>query len=206
MTELRGSELLFVDACPRGPRSRTLALAKAFLARLSQHLPDLRIRRHTLTEMNLQPSEAAWLIRKDTLCDRRDWTDERFEAALAFRRADAVVIAAPYWDLSFPAILKTWVENIWVRNLTFVYQEDQAIGLACGKAAVYITTSGSFLAGHDWGTAYIRDVMTTLGIPVFESLAAEGLDLLSSDPERILAGAMDEVGKAADRMAGLLQH
>ena len=156
--------------------------------------------------MNLQPSDAAWLIRKDALCDRQDWTDERFEAALAFRRADAGVIAAPYWGLSFPAILKTWVENIWVRNLTFVYQEDQAIGLACGKAAVYITTSGSFLAGHDWGTIYIRDVVTTLGIPVFESLAAEGLDLLSSDPERILAGAMDEAGKAADRMAELLQH
>ena len=201
MTSGQMKTLLYVDACPRGDQSRTRMLAEAALARIGTALPALTIVTHRLTGMKLRPSDAAWLARKDALCDRLDWTDDRLRPAVEFQCADAVLIAAPNWDLSFPAVLKTWVENIWVRNLTFVYRDDQPVGLARGKAALYITTSGSYLAGHDWGTGYIRDVMTTLGIPAFDAVSAEGLDLASSNPEEILSGARAQAEAKASWMA-----
>ncbi len=197
--------LLFVNACPRGEASRTLMLARALLQKVEESVPGLRVVEHDLVSMGLKPSDAAWLAEKDALCDRLDWTHERLRAAVEFQRAEAVLVAAPYWDLSFPAVLKVWVENIWVRNLTFVYQDDRPVGLARGKAAVYVTTSGAFLAGHDWGRSYIQDVMHTLGIGAFRSVCAEGLDLDRSDPRAILDAAKRDAEACADWLAVMLR-
>ena len=197
-------ELLFVDACPRGEDSRTLALSRHLLDRLTRALPDLRVTTHCLREMGLRDVNAEHLAEKEALCDRQVWDAPLTRTGADFRRADAVLIAAPYWDLSFPSVLKTWVENIWVRNLTFVYRDDKPVGLARGRAAVYVTTSGSYMEGHDWGALYIEDVMKTLGIPEFLALRAEALDLDSSDPEAILAEARVRAGKAAAWLRGRL--
>ena len=40
-----------------------------------------------------------------------------FDLASQFQQADEIVIAAPYWDLSFPAILKLYLENIYVTGV-----------------------------------------------------------------------------------------
>ena len=191
-------ELLFVNACPRGKYSRTLDLAEHLLQHLRENLPDLTVTRHDLPTMRLQSVSAHRLKRKEALCDKRDWNDPLTAIGADFQRADAVIIAAPYWDLSFPSILKTWVENIWVRNLTFFYRDDKPVGLAKGKAAIYVTTAGSYTANHDWGTLYIEDVMKTLGIPTFRAVKAEALDLDSSDPEAILTIARTDAESAAD--------
>ncbi len=194
-------ELLFVDACPRGAESRTLALAERLTARLRERIPSLRVTEHRLRERKPAGVDAARLREKEALCDARVWDHPLTRTGADFQRADAVVIAAPYWDLSFPSVLKTWVENIWVRNLTFVYRDDRPVGLARGKAAVYVTTAGSFTGGHDWGTLYIEDVMKTLGIPAFRAVKAEGLDLEAACPEAILARAGREAESAADWLA-----
>ena len=190
-------ELLFVDACPRGPESRTRMLAEHLLRKLREPLPGLRVTTHCLREMKLKDISAERLARKEALCDLRIWDDPLTRTGADFQRADAVLIAAPYWDLSFPSVLKTWVENVWVRNLTFFYREDRPVGLARGKAAVYVTTAGSWLRGHDWGTLYMEDVMKTLGIPDFRTVAAEGLDLEGNDPEAILQKALIQADEAA---------
>ena len=190
-------ELLFVDACPRGNKSRTLMLADRLLRTLQSVLPGLEITTHCLRKMKLKDVNAERLAKKEALCELHVWDYPLTRTGADFQRADAVVIAAPYWDLSFPSILKTWVENIWVRNLTFYYRDDQPVGLANGKAAVYVTTSGSYLQGHDWGSLYIEDVMKTLGISAFLSVKAEGLDLEGNDPETILREALLQADEAA---------
>ncbi len=199
-------ELLYVDACPRGDASRTKALAEALLKALLREHPGLTVNRHVLAEMGLRDMNARRLTEKESLCDRAAWADPMLRAGAEFRRADAVLIAAPYWDLSFPSVLKTWVENIWVRGLTFVYREDRPVGLARGKAAVYVTTAGSHMAGHDWGTLYMEDVLKTLGIRDFRAVRAEALDLDSSDPDAILAEAARDADDAGRWLARQLKE
>lgn len=200
---LRG---LFVNACPRGEESRTLRLARAFLEALSSQCPSLTIAEHDLTRMNLHSVDRTTLIMKEALCDRRAWEDPYLAPAVAFQQADVVVIAAPYWDLSFPSILKVWVENVYVRNLTFRYENDKPIGLCQGRESVYITTAGSPIGDNDWGARYMRAVLTTLGIPRFTSLCAEALDLEGSDCDAIMERALAEARDAGGALANRLKN
>lgn len=197
-------KVLFVNACVRGKASRTLELAQVFLDTLRRELPDAKVIEQDLTAMGLCSVDMETLGHKEALCDQYAWHDPLFAPAVTFQQADAVVIAAPYWDMSFPSILKVWVENMYVRNLTFKYVNDQPVGLCIGKEAVYITTAGSHIGEHDWGTQYIRDVMQMLGISLFSSVKAEALDVEGSDVEKIMRDAEKEATKRANSLAALL--
>lgn len=54
----------------------------------------------------------------------KNFSDAYFDWAKEFASADAVVIAAPYWDFSFPAVLKQYLEAITIVGLTFYYTEE----------------------------------------------------------------------------------
>ncbi len=195
------AKVLFVNACVRGEASRTLRLARVFIDALAAACPGVEILEQDLTTMGLYPVNMETLNRKETLCDQQAWGDLLFAPAVDFQTADAVVIAAPYWDMSFPSILKVWVENMYVRNLTFKYVNDQSVGLCRGKEAVYITTAGSPIGAHDWGTMYIKDVLQVLGIPDFAAVKAEALDLAGRDVEGIMAAAEERAVQAAQELA-----
>lgn len=195
------AKVLFVNACVRGEASRTLRLARVFMEALCAKLPGVEIIEHDLASMGLRSVDMETLNRKEALCDQLAWAEPLFAPAVDFQSADAVVIAAPYWDMSFPSILKVWVENMYVRNLTFKYVNDQSVGLCQGKAAVYITTAGSPIGLHDWGTAYIRDVLNVLGIPGFAEVKAEALDLAGRHVEAIMAAAEEQAVLAARQLA-----
>ena len=53
--------------------------------------------------------------------------------------ADTVVIAAPFWDLSFPAILKKYIEAVTVAGITFRYSDQ-------GHRSVCAGPTGSFMS------------------------------------------------------------
>ena len=190
--------ILFVNACMRGEDSRTLALCREFFAQVQRAMPDVRIIEHDLTRAPMQPVTAATLAEKEPLCDRHAWDHPMFARACEFQAADAVVIGAPYWDMSFPSVLKVWVENMYVRNLTFRYVDDQSEGLCRGRESVYITTAGSPIGADDWGAGYMRAVLHTLGIPEFTSIAAESLDMATSDAQAIMRDALQCVRDEAD--------
>jgi len=192
--------LLFVNACPRGEASRTLHLARVFLAEVTRLAPELEIITHDLNVMGLPSIDAASLAIRESLCDRQDWSHPLTKHAVAFQQADAVVIAAPYWDLSFPSSLKVWVENMYIRNLTFHYENDRCIGHCCAVQGVYITTSGSPIGENDWGAGYMQAVLKALGIGDFRSIAAEGLDLVGNDLEAIMTAAEERVWEAAQAL------
>ena len=192
------STLLFVNACPRGNVSRTRMLAQVFLDQAEKN--GWRIITQDLNELHLHSIDAQTLAVKEALCDRRAFDDDFFRHARAFQQVDLVLFAAPYWDLSFPSILKIWVENMYVRNLTFRYENDRCIGLCRGREAVYITTSGSPIGENDWGSGYMRAVMNALGISNFTSLSAEGLDLEGNHADTILAEAKQRVLQAAQKL------
>ena len=197
-------KMLYVDACVRGEASRTARLAGTFLEECKRLLPDMAVTVQRLCDMDLRPIDAQTLAMKEALCDRQAWDDPFLETAVAFQQADAVVVAAPYWDLSFPSLLKIWVENVYVRNLTFRYEDDRCIGLCRGRESVYITTAGSPIGENDWGAGYMKAVLTTLGIPGFTAIRAEALDLEGRDAEAIMRAAQRRAVEAARALANRL--
>lgn len=72
-----------------------------------------------------------------------DFSNPYFNYAKQFARADEIILAAPYWDLSFPSIVKAYLESICVVGLTFSYSEKGIpVGMCNAKKLYYVTTSG----------------------------------------------------------------
>ena len=100
-------KLLFVNGCisQRGEDSRTLALARTFLETWRARHPDGEI--ETVSPealLALKPFEPEMLNDRDALAGIRCFDAPVFDLARQFRTADRIVVAAPFWDLTFPAL------------------------------------------------------------------------------------------------------
>ena len=122
-------------------------------------------------------------------------THPRFAPAWQFARADTIVVAAPFWDLSFPGLLKNYIEYINVSDITFTYVKDQPVGLCRAKRLYYVTTAGGPIFA-DFGFSYLEALAKSFyGIPEVVNFAAQGLDLEGSDVDAILRDAKAEIHK-----------
>ncbi len=142
----------------------------------------------------MHPLSEERLNRRTELIERREYSDPMFRLARQFQRADEIVIAAPYWDLSFPAILKLYLENIYVTGLVSEYTEEGLPhGLCRARKLWYVTTAGGPYV-PDFSYAYIRTlVQDYFGIPETERIMAEMLDVQGYDAERIVANTIREI-------------
>ncbi len=165
--------ILFVNACVR-KNSRTLELARPILAKFPQD---------EIEEVNLEKEEILPLKResldfRSELVSKGDYSNEIFKYAKQFAKAEEIVIAAPFWDMSFPAILKIYFENVSVSGLTFYYNEqNEAVGLCKAKKITYVTTAGGKIY-YNGGFEYVKGLCKNLfGIQKYEFVAKENLDV-----------------------------
>ena len=187
-----------MDACPRGKGvSRTLWLAESFLDAYRASYPAHEVRVHRVSEMGLMPLDGCTLARRESLIEAMEWSHPMFAPARDFIRARNILVAAPYWDLSFPAAFKVYVECIFIRELTFRYQNDEPIGLCAARRVLYLTTAGDKIGGQNLGAAYVEATFRMLGIPGFDCVCADGLDVAGANPRYILESAAARVRQAA---------
>ena len=184
--------LLFINACVRGERSRTLKLARRFLDAYQARRPDAVVTERDLCAQRLQPQYPEVLDERDALWNAGKLDQPMFDPARQFARADKIVIAAPFWDLSFPAILKIYLERISVTDITFGYDQQGAmVGLCRASKLLLITTRGGYYAGSplEMGARQLEALCVMYGIPQFLCLDAEGLDDVRNDKEALLRQA-----------------
>lgn len=126
------SKVLFVDACARGWEvSRTYAVAEAFMNAYREQHPRDEIEELTLAGLGLAYFTGKELEYRDALLARGGQADDYFKLARQFAAADKIVIAAPYWDLSFPALLKVYIERVSVSGITFSPEPDGRLRGLC---------------------------------------------------------------------------
>ena len=197
-------DLLFINACVRGERSRTLQLARRFLEIWQQKHPEAVVAQRDLCRDRLSPQYPEVLEKRDALWSAGKLDDPLFAPARQFAAAGRIVIAAPFWDLSFPAILKIYLERISVTGLTFGYDElGRSVGLCRAEKLLLITTRGGDFslpefAWMEMGEPQLRALCAMYGIPSFQCLAAQGLDDIRNDRAAILARAMGEAETLAE--------
>ena len=186
-------KVLFVNSCLR-QESRTKKLAFAYLEKLQKANPDMEIKEIELQKLPLQPLNAEILAKRDELSASNDFTNEFFDYANEFAGADKIVIAAPYYDLQFPAILKTYLENICVCGIAFKYNEKGIpVGLCKAEQLVYITTAGGYIGDFNFGFDYVKGLCMLLGIFDTKEITAEGLDIYGNNVEEILKEAINKI-------------
>ncbi len=187
--------ILLVNACvKRDVDSRTCRLAQAYLKK-SLDLQDYSLSTVNLEDTVIFPLTGKSLAEREKAIEKGDFSGTSFELARNFAAADELVIAAPYWDMSFPASLKLYLEQICVNKLTFCYNEK---GMPCGltkvKKVVYLTTAGGYIGQNNFGFDYIRGLFSTLfGVKDIAFFSAEGLDIYGNDPEKILSDAIEKM-------------
>lgn len=196
-------QLLFVNACVRGENSRTLALARRFLASYAAAHGAEEIITRDLIRDRLEPQYPELLAHRDALAAAGKLDDPLFAPAWEFARADRIVLAAPLWELSFPAILKIYLERVSMRNISFRYESSGLVGCCRAEKLLLITTRGGDYsspeqARQEIATHELSALCTMFGIPRFELLCAEGLDDERFDAAARMAEAMvraDALGK-----------
>ncbi len=177
--------ILYVNACVRD-NSRTDRLARALLNKLGGEYTELY-----LPKENLLPLSRERLDERTVLISKGDYSDPMFRYAKQFASADTIVIAAPFWDLSFPAILKLYAENIYVTGIVSEYGPDgMPRGLCQADKLYYVTTAGGpYVADFSFG--YWKSLAEQyFGIRTTELIKAEMLDIVGSNPEKIIADAI----------------
>ncbi len=180
--------ILFVNGCVR-ECSRTLDLAKAVLARENGDIQEVKLYPDGpdgLTADKLQLREQLLL--------QKNYGHPMFRLADQFARADTIVIAAPYWDLLFPAKVRAYLEEITVSGITFRYGENGIPqGLCKAKRLIYVTTAGGPIV-QNFGYEYVSALAQTFyGIDNISLVQAEGLDIWGADPNAILERAKEEI-------------
>lgn len=180
--------ILYVNACAR-PDSRTDRLARALLQKLGPY-EELR-----LYDEPLRPMDAHRIALRDALLSQKDYGAEMFRYARQFAVAEQIVLSAPLWDLSFPAQLKIYLENIFVTGIVTRYSEaGLPVGLCRAKKLYYVSTSGGPYDPR-FGFDQLRAMATeNFGIPEAELVKAELLDIDGCDPKAILHKAMTDYG------------
>lgn len=186
-------KILFLNACVR-PGSRTLALAETFLQNRKGSVQEVKLYEDLLPALDLKG-----LQKRDQAARNEDFSDPVFDAAKQFAEADVILVAAPCWDLMFPAVLKTYLENITVSGITFRYSsQGKPESLCKAKELHYVTTSGGFVGENDFGFAYIKALAQNFfGIPKVRRYAAEGLDILGADVDQIMDQAKAAINGAS---------
>ena len=185
-------KLLFVDCCisQRGPVSRTRALAEAFLEAFQASHPGWTVETVPPDAMlALKPFDVDMLNDRDALASVGAWDAPVFGLARQFRSADRIVVAAPFWDLSFPAALRTYIEYISANGLTYHYDETGCHGDCKARQLVYLTSGGDFEREDSVGVTYWRQLAAMFGIPRFDYVFAGGLDACPDTAEETLTAS-----------------
>ena len=178
-------KILFVNACIR-PESRTLILAKHLLSKLDEQVEEVNLEKEAIPALN-----TASLKHRQELLAAQDFDDPMLRYARQFKEADIIVIAAPYYDLSFPSALKNYLEAICCVGLTFHYDENEMPQtLTKAKKLYYVSTGGGELK-KQFGFEYVK-VLVGEFFHIFDvqGFFAEKLDLLGSNPDAIMSDAL----------------
>lgn len=182
-------KILHIDATVRS-NSRTAILAEHLLNKLSGEISRVR-----LCETPFPAVDEAFLSVRDRACMTRDFSGDIFAPAKQFAAADLIVVAAPFWDLSFPSALKQYFEQINVTGLTFTYSDDgRTVGLCKAKKLFYVTTAGGRIYNDEYGYGYVRALAESFyGIAETVCFKAEGLDIYGADTGRLISDAKTRI-------------
>lgn len=182
---------LVISYLPRGERSHTRKLLDAFLAQaddseieqldLLEDVPDLLdsqrtqayIMRNYLGE-TLSPEDSAALATMDRMTEQ-------------FVKADAVVLAFPMHNFSFPATVKAYFDSIMQKDKTWTAAPEGYKGLMTGKKALILMASGGIYEGdfapYEHALALARVEFGFMGFTDIRTVTAAGMNFLP--PEQV---------------------
>lgn len=186
-------KILVIDCCIRREESRTRQLLDNVCSFVRENSPEAELEYLNLMEENLQYLDTDSLVKRDALIAKGAYEHPRFRYAHQFAAADAVIVAAPFWDMSFPALLKVYIENVSADGITFGCNEQGLFGRSLARWMLFLTTRGGNYVNSDWEQAapYMKAASEFLGVDEFFCVSADNLDMVA-EVEPLLEQACSE--------------
>ena len=173
------SKVLYIKANikPEG-QSRTYQVSDTFIEEYQKQHPEDEI-----ITLDLYKEDIDFLRPQDLEVFFGPKTEEsqqhpHLKYAYQFAKADKYIVATPMWNLSFPAILKAYIDYISVSGITFKYTAEGPVGLCNDKKALYVVARGGAYenAPIEMGERYLRTIFGFFGITDFTTLSIDNLD------------------------------
>lgn len=189
-------KLVVIDACIRQEQSRTWRIARPVIEAL--------MKRYETTVYHLPLMEGILPLNPGSFQERGNGETPLWaiDCAKTIARADRIVIAAPFWDMSFPAVLKAFFEQTSLYDITFADNGRQCVGLCKCEKVLYITTRGMDISTGDsleQATPYIKALSALWGLGEVLTVSAQNMDYVSeSETDDRIRDAIKEGLKIAE--------
>lgn len=160
--------------------SRTFKVSDSFVEEYKKNNPEDEIITLDLYKENIDFLRADDLGKLFGPKDEESKNNSILKYAYQFADADKYIIAAPMWNLSFPAILKAYIDYVSVSGITFKYTAEGPVGLLNNKKAVHIVSRGGGYdnSPYEMGDRYLRTILGFFGIKDIETIAIDNLDVM----------------------------
>lgn len=179
--------------------SRTYKVADAFIEEYKKNNPEDEV-----TVLDLYKEDIDFLKEEDlkvifSAKDENSRNHKVLKYAYQFQEADRYVFAAPMWNLSFPAILKAYLDYVSVSGITFAYTESGPIGLLKDKKAMHIVSRGGEYANtpYEMGDRYLKTLLNFFGVVDYATIAIENVDVIGVNVEELVEKKIEEAKQLA---------
>lgn len=150
---------------------------------------------NSTNNQQLSPQDQQDINHINSLCDQ-------------FISADVYAIAAPMWNLSFPGILKDYIDCIVQLDKTISLSDGKPKGLLDDRprSVVYIQSSGENIPWIMGGTLnkgvnYIKDIMDSIGIENFNKLLIDDTGCTEEEKQAAIEKANGEIDDIINSIA-----
>ncbi len=190
------AKLLYIQCSPRGPRSKSIQVADAFVEAYKTRNPKDTVEVLNLFEASLPVFDGPVVQGKynimhgkpHTAQEKKAW-DEVVGIIDHFKSADKYVFAVPMWNFGIPYRLKQYIDIIVQPTYTFAVSATGYEGLVKGKPALVVLARGGAYSGpaegYDQQKRYLDQVLNFIGFTRIEHILVE--PTLHGTPEAIEA-------------------
>lgn len=204
--------VLYITAHPHDEsKSYSMATGKAFIDTYKEVNPNDQVVHIDLYKENIPQIDADVFSGWGKLRSGSSFEDLSEQEKLKVTRlgeineqfitADKFVFVTPFWNFSYPPVMKAYLDAVSVAGKSFRYTDNgQPVGLLTDKKALHIQARGGFYsegpaAELEMGHRHLQVMMNFFGVPSLEGLFVEGHNKV---PERALEIKEDAIARTKD--------
>lgn len=213
-------QILYITANTKSEElSSSKTVGRALIKRLITEYPGVVCDEIDLYKDHIPRLKAQYFISRSALpdeADRQKFTSEEQEEirtieALCdrFKSADITVLACPMWSMSFPSVVKEFLDCIILTGRTVEFRNDHPHGMLKDRQRtfIYVQSSGASLPFFlrpmmNRGGSYLRSVMRFLGITEYFELLVDGTGADEKSRQAAVRSAIGKIPALVSRIEG----
>lgn len=206
------TKLLNIEASPRKQRSKSIAVAKAFLSAYESANVGAEIETLDLWKADIPAFDGDTIDAKYAVLHGQDQSAEQVAAWKAvtdvcehFKSADKYLLSLPMWNFGIPYKLKHYIDVLTQPGQTFSFSPKEGYsGLVTGKPITVIYARGGAYSqdetkSMDFQRPYVEFLLGFLGFTDIKSIVVEPTLGAPDDVSSVEAKAIEEAKAAGSQ-------